>query len=139
MCARTGTAPTCSGFTIRQILLMPLGSCACQNARNKIQFNGVGGLRTYITFMHIEQRIGQNMKILAQRKDPRGDLIPVIVTVFVAVAGTAGILLNNFGSGNDSQGSGDARTITAAAVSRAGAIEIPSEPPARWTSEGVSA
>ena len=81
-------------------------------------------MRTYISFTHAEQRIGQNMKILAQRKDPRGDLIPVIVTVFVAVAGTAGILLNNFGSGNDSQGSGDARTITAAAVSRAGAVEI---------------
>ena len=27
-------------------LLMPLGSCACQNARNKIQFNGDGALRT---------------------------------------------------------------------------------------------
>jgi hypothetical protein len=136
---KAAKGPSCSGFTIPKILLMPPGSCVGQNARNKIQFNGVGGLRTYISFTHVEQRIGQNMKILAQRKDPRGDLIPVIVTVFVAVAGTAGILLNNFGSGNDSQGSGDARTITAAAVSRAGAIEIPSEPPARWTSEGVSA
>jgi hypothetical protein len=72
------------------------------------------------------------MNIHAQRKDPRSDLIPVIVTVIVAVVGTAGILLNNFGLGNDSQGSGDARMITAAAVSRAGAIEIPSEPPRRW-------
>jgi hypothetical protein len=96
-------------------------------------------LRTYITFTHIEQRIGQHMKILARRKDPRGDLIPVMVTVIVAVVGTAGILLNNLGPGSDSQGGGDARMITAAAVSRAGAIEIPSEPPTGWASEGVSA
>ena len=120
-------------------LLMPLGSCACQNARNKIQFNGDGGLRTYITFTHIEQRIGHNMKIFAQKKGARGDLIPVIVTVIVAVVGTAGILLDNLGPGNDSQGSGDARMITAAAVSRAGAIEIPSEPPAAGANVGVSA
>jgi hypothetical protein len=79
------------------------------------------------------------MKILAQRKDPRGDSIPAMVTVIVAVVGTAGILLSDFGPGNDWQGSGDARMITAAAVSRAGAIEIPSEPPAGWASEGVSA
>src|SRR5882757_2164141 len=101
----------------------------CQNAQNKIQFNGDGGLRTYITFTHIEQRIEQNMKIFAQKKGVRGDLMPVIVTVIVAVVGIAGIL-NSLGPGNDSQGSGDARMITAAAVSRAGAIEIPSEPPA---------
>jgi hypothetical protein len=84
----------------------------------------------YVTFTDIEQRTGQSMKIFAQDKDARGDLIPVIVTVIVAVVGTAGILLGNLGPGNDSQGSGDARMITAAAVSRAGAIEIPSEPPA---------
>jgi hypothetical protein len=66
----------------------------------------------------------------AQRKDRRGDAIPVIVTVIVAVVGTAGILFNDFDPGNGSQGSGNARMITAAAVSRAGAIEIPSEPPA---------
>jgi hypothetical protein len=96
-------------------------------------------LLTYISFTDIEQRIGQNMKIHTQRNDPRSDLIPVIVTVIVAVAGTAGILLNNLGSGNDSQGSGDARMITAAAMSRAGAIEIPSEPPPAGANEGVSA
>jgi hypothetical protein len=79
----------------------------------------------YIRFMHIGQRIGQNMKIHAHL---RGDRIPVIVTVIVAVVGAAGILLNNLGPGNNSQGSGNARMITAAAVSRAGAIEIPSEP-----------
>ena len=31
------------------------------------------------------------------------------------------------GAGNDSQGRGNARMVTAAVVSRAGAIEIPSE------------
>jgi hypothetical protein len=82
-------------------------------------------LRTYIVITHIEQRIGQNMKIFAQKRGARGDFIPVIVTVIVAVVGTAGILLDNLGPGNDSQGSGDARMITAAAVSRAGAVEIP--------------
>jgi hypothetical protein len=66
----------------------------------------------------------------AQRKDRRGDATPVIAAVIVAVVGTAGILFNDFGPGNGSQGSGNARMITAAAVSRAGAIEIPSEPPA---------
>ncbi len=79
------------------------------------------------------------MKTLAQRKDPRDDLIPMMVTVIVAVVGTAGILLNNLGPGNNSQGSGDARMTTAAAVSRAGAIEIPSEPPAAGANEGGSA
>jgi hypothetical protein len=83
---------------------------------------------TYISFTHIEQRIGQNMKIHAQRIDRRGDLIPVIAAVIVAVLGTAGILANNLGPGNDSQASGNATMISAAAVSRAGAIEIPSDP-----------
>ena len=54
----------------------------------------------------------------------------MLVAAFVAVVGTAVILFNDFGPGNDSQGSGSARMITAAAVSRAGAIEIPSQPPA---------
>jgi hypothetical protein len=40
------------------------------------------------------------------------------------------ILFNDFGAGNDSQSRGNARMITAAVVSRAGAIEIPSELPA---------
>jgi hypothetical protein len=61
--------------------------------------------------------------------------VPVLVTAFVAVVGTAVILFNDFGPGNDSQGSGNARMITAAAVSRAGAIQIPSQPaPIRSTS-----
>jgi hypothetical protein len=97
---------------------------------NKIEFNGVGGLRNYISFT---QRIWQNVKMHAQRRDRRGDLIPTtpaIVTLIVAAVGTAGILID-FGAGNDSQqGGGNPRMITAAAVSRAGAIEIPSEPTA---------
>jgi hypothetical protein len=102
-------------------------ACLSKSTRNKIEFNGVGGLRNYISFT---QRIWQNVKMHAQRRDRRGDLIPAIVTLIVAVVGTAGIL-NDFGSGNDSQqGSGNPRMITAAAVSRAGAIEIPSEPTA---------
>ena len=84
-------------------------------------------MQNYISFT---QRIWQNVKMHAQRRDRRGDLIPAIVTLIVAVVGTAGIL-NDFGPGNDSQqGSGNPRMITAAAVSRAGAIEIPSEPTA---------
>jgi hypothetical protein len=79
------------------------------------------------------------MNIFAQNKHARGDSIPVIVTAIVAVVGMAGILLNNLGPGNDSQGGGDARMITAAAVSRAGAIEIPSEPPAAGANKGASA
>ena len=113
------------------------GSCARQNARIKIQFNGVGGFRAYIRFTHIEQRIAQNMNVHAQAKNRRGDLIPVIVTVIVAVVGTAGIL-NNLRAGNDLQDSGNARMITSAAVSRVGAIEIPSEPPAGRRQRGVS-
>jgi hypothetical protein len=56
----------------------------------------------------------------AQRK------VPVLVAAFVALAGTAGILFNDFGSDTNSQYGGNARMITAAAVSRAGAIEVPS-------------
>src|ERR1700730_1197547 len=64
----------------------------------------------------------------AQRKDRRGDLIPLIVAAFVAVVGQTVILFNDFGPGNNSQDSGNARMITAAAVSRAGAIQISPEP-----------
>jgi hypothetical protein len=67
------------------------------------------------------------MKILAQRKDPGGDLVPVVVTLTVAVLGAVGILLTSLGPGSDALSS-DARKITGAAVSRAGAIEIPSGP-----------
>ena len=54
----------------------------------------------------------------AQRKGRRGDLIPVIVAAFFAVVGQTVILFDDFGPGNDSQGSGSARMMTAAVVSR---------------------
>ena len=65
----------------------------------------------------------------AQSKGNNGHLTPVIVTLIVAVVGVAGILLEDFGPGNGSQASSNARMITAAAVSRAGAIQTPSAPP----------
>jgi hypothetical protein len=65
-----------------------------------------------------------------QRRETRSDVIPVVVTATIAVLGLAGILLNDFGSGSGSHRNGDARMITAAAVSRAGATETPSVPPA---------
>jgi hypothetical protein len=60
----------------------------------------------------------------AQRKTP------VLVAAIIAVMGQAVILLNDFGPGNASQASGNATMVSAAAVSRAGATEIPSAPPA---------
>jgi hypothetical protein len=57
----------------------------------------------------------------AQRK------VPMLVTAFIAVLGTAVILFNNVNSDADFQAGAKARSITTAAVSRAGAIEIPSE------------
>jgi hypothetical protein len=68
MCA---LAAAVAASRLGQMPLMPLGSCACQNARNKIQFNGVGGLRTYINFIPIDKQIGQNMKMQDQEKDRR--------------------------------------------------------------------
>jgi hypothetical protein len=65
-----------------------------------------------------------------QRDDRRGDLIPVIIAVIVAVVGQTLVLVNDFGPGDLSQGSGNATMIAAAVVSKAGAIETPSEPPA---------
>jgi hypothetical protein len=59
----------------------------------------------------------------AQRK------IPVLIAAIVAVVGQTVILLNDFGPGNDSTGDGNTRMVTALAVSRAGAVEIPSVPP----------
>jgi hypothetical protein len=56
----------------------------------------------------------------AQRK------VPMLVAATLAIVGTTVIALYDFGPGSAAQDSGNARTITAAAVSRAGAIEIPS-------------
>jgi hypothetical protein len=63
----------------------------------------------------------------AQRNDRRGNLIPVLIAVIVAVVAQTAILLDDFGASNNSRDSGNAKMITAAAVSRAGAIEIPSD------------
>jgi hypothetical protein len=66
----------------------------------------------------------------AQRKHGRGEVNPPIVIAIIAVVATAGVLFNDLNPGNGSQGNSNARMITAAALSRAGAIEIPSPPPA---------
>jgi hypothetical protein len=58
-------------------------------------------------------------------KERRGHLIPAMAALIVAVLGTSGILYQDFGPGNGPQVGGDANMITAAAVSRAGAIQIP--------------
>jgi hypothetical protein len=64
----------------------------------------------------------------AQRNDRRGNLTLAIVAAFVALVSQAAILFDDFGTGNNSQGSGSARMVTAAAVSKAGAIETWPEP-----------
>jgi hypothetical protein len=62
-------------------------------------------------------------------------ILPIVMLI-TAVIGTAGILLNDLG--NTSQGSSNPEKITAAAVSRVGAIEIPSDAPAGQHQRGVS-
>jgi hypothetical protein len=69
----------------------------------------------------------------AQRK------IPILVAAVVAVVGQTAVLLNDFGPGNNSQGGGNASMITASAVSRAGATEIPSALPAGYRIQGRQA
>jgi hypothetical protein len=59
----------------------------------------------------------------AQRNDRRSNLTLAIAAAFAALVSQAGILFDDFGAGNSSQVSGSARMITAAAVSKAGAIE----------------
>ena len=54
--------------------------------------------------------------------------MPAVVAAIVAVLCTAVILVINYDPGGGSISSRDARMITSAAVARAGAIEIPSEP-----------
>jgi hypothetical protein len=66
----------------------------------------------------------------AQTRDRRGDLMPVLIAAIVAVVGQTVILFNDFDAGNHSQDRDNARMSTAAVVSKAGAIEIPSEPAA---------
>jgi hypothetical protein len=52
-------------------------------------------------------------------------VVPVIVALIIAVVGQGIILFGDFGPGNHPHGTG---MITAAALSRAGAIEIPAGP-----------
>jgi len=73
-----------------------------------------------------KQRIGSE-EMHTQTKYRRGDLRPAMIAALVAIGGIAAILFGDLGPSNASQDSGTARMITAAAVSRAGAIEIPSE------------
>ena len=63
----------------------------------------------------------------AQRNDRRGNLTLAIVAAFLALVGQAIILFDDFGAGSNSQGKGSSRMVTAAAVSKAGAIEIPTQ------------
>jgi hypothetical protein len=62
------------------------------------------------------------------RKGKRGESTPVIVAAVVAAVGIAAILFKEFGPGSNSLGSGDGM-ITAAALTRAGAFALPTEPP----------
>jgi hypothetical protein len=66
----------------------------------------------------------------AQRNDRPGNLTLAIVAAFIAVVGQAVVLFNDFGAGNNLRNSVSARMITAAALSRAGAIEILPKPAA---------
>lgn len=52
-------------------------------------------------------------------------VVPIIVALIIAVVGQGIILYGDFGPGNQPHGNG---MISAAAVTRAGAIEIPAGP-----------
>jgi hypothetical protein len=56
--------------------------------------------------------------------------VPILIAAMIAVVGQTIVLFSDFGPGNNLQHGGNARMITAAAVSRAGAIQIPSASPA---------
>jgi hypothetical protein len=58
----------------------------------------------------------------------RRSAIPVIVALIVAIVGQAIILFGDFGPRNYPPNSGNGM-ITAAALARAGAVEIPTAPP----------
>ena len=60
----------------------------------------------------------------ARQTNPRST--PVMIAILVAVVGQAAILLNDFGPGNGSRHGGNPSMISAAAVSKAGATEVPS-------------
>lgn len=54
-------------------------------------------------------------------------LSPAFAAAIVAIASAAAVLLDDLGPSHSSQDEARARIVTAAAVSKAGAIEIPSE------------
>jgi hypothetical protein len=64
------------------------------------------------------------VKMKTQRNHRRGNLTVAIVAAFIALAGQAVILFDDFDAANNPQVSGSARMVTAAAVSMAGAREI---------------
>jgi hypothetical protein len=68
------------------------------------------------------------MQMHARRDDRRSNVMPVILTVIIAVVSTAGVVLGIFVPRNDAQGGRSAAMITAATLSKAGAIQTPSEP-----------
>ncbi len=59
-----------------------------------------------------------------QRKGQRA-WVPVTVALFVAITGQTVVVFNDFGPSNHSRASASARMVTAEAVSRAAAIQIP--------------
>jgi hypothetical protein len=75
----------------------------------------------------------------AQRNDRCGNATLAIVAAFIAVVGQAVVLFDDFGAGNNLHHGVSARMITAATLSRAGAIEILPKPAAaretRWSRE----
>lgn len=79
----------------------------------------------------------RDRQMQAQRNDRRGNSTFAIVAAFIAVVGQAVVLFDDFGAGNNLHHSVSARMITAAALSRAGAIEILPKPAAgrsaSWT------
>jgi hypothetical protein len=64
------------------------------------------------------------------REEPRAELIPMAIAAMVAAAGIVALVWLDFSPGSDSRSGEDGMT-TATAVSRAGAIATPSEPPTR--------
>jgi hypothetical protein len=68
------------------------------------------------------------MSVYRQEEDHRADLIPMAIAAMVAAAGIVALVWLDFDPGSDSR-RGDDGITTATAVSRAGAIATPSEPP----------
>jgi hypothetical protein len=63
----------------------------------------------------------------AHRKDRHRELVPMIVAGLIALVCSVSIFWMDFGPGSDAQGSGNGM-ITAAVLSKAGAVALPTEP-----------